>query len=272
MDTTLQNTSQVALNSQLLMPVIGFGVWQIPDGEEVKNAVSWALEAGYRLIDTAKIYGNETGVGLALAQTSIPREDIFLTTKLWNADQGYDSAHEAIEASLSRLQQEYVDLYLIHWPSDDADTRQASWKALEEIQAASKARAIGVSNYSVENLEEMKSYANITPAVNQVEFHPFNYDAKLLNYCREEGIVLEAYSPLARGWNLNHTKINEIAAKCGKSNAQVLIRWSLQHGCVPIPKSSHKERIQENLNVFDFELAPEDMDALDSLNENKSVL
>ncbi len=272
MDTSLQSDSKVKLENGLCMPVIGLGVWQAADGEEVKQAIAWALQAGYRLIDTAKIYGNEAGVGSALAEAAVPRQDIFLTTKLWNADQGYESAHEAIDQSLSRLQQEYVDLYLVHWPSEDKDIRQASWKAMEEIHASGKAKAIGVSNYSIENLEEMKNYANLMPAVNQVEFHPFKYNARLLNYCREHSIVLEAYSPLARGWKLNDQRIDEVSVKYDKTNAQVLIRWSLQHGCVPIPKSVHKERIQENIDVFDFELALEDMDALDALNENKSVL
>ena len=272
MNASLQKESKVKLARGLPMPVIGLGVWQAADGEEVKQAIAWALQTGYRLIDTAKIYGNEEGVGSAITEASVSREDIFLTTKLWNTDQGYESALHAIDQSLARLKQEYVDLYLVHWPSEDKNTRQESWKAMEEIRAAGKAKAVGVSNYTIEHLEEMKNYTNIMPEVNQVEFHPFKYDARLLNYCREHNIVLEAYSPLARGLKLHDPRIGAIAGKYGKTNAQVLIRWSLQHGCVVIPKSVHKERIQENLDVFDFELALEDMDALDALNENRSVL
>jgi diketogulonate reductase-like aldo/keto reductase len=212
------------------------------------------------------------GVGSAIAEAPVPRGEIFLTTKLWNTDQGYETALKAIDESLARLAQPYVDLYLIHWPSEEHDVRKDSWKAMEEIVSQGKSKTIGVSNYTVEHLEEMKNYANMMPAVNQVEFHPFNYDAQLLNYCKENGIVLEAYSPLARGQKLNDPRIDAVSVKYEKTNAQVLIRWSLQHGCVVIPKSVHKERIEENMDVFDFELEQEDMDALDGLNENRSVL
>lgn len=268
----LGRASTVKLNNGLSMPVIGLGVWQAADGEEVKQAIAWAFEANYHLIDTAKIYGNEVGVGEAIAQAPVPRGEIFLTTKLWNLDQGYETTLKAIDESLVRLLQSYVDLYLIHWPSEDATVRKDSWKAMEEIQSLGKAKTIGVSNYSVEQLEEMKNYANVLPAVNQVEFHPFKYDAQLLNYCKENGIVVEAYSPLARGQKLNDPRIDAVSVKYEKTNAQVLIRWSIQHGCVVIPKSVHKERIEENINVFDFELEQEDMNALDALNVNQSVL
>ena len=181
MNASLQKESKVKRASGLTMPVIGLGAWQAADGEEVKQAIAWALQTGYRLIDTAKIYGNEEGVGSAITEASVSREDIFLTTKLWNTDQGYESALHAIDQSLARLKQEYVDLYLVHWPSEDKNTRQESWKAMEEIRAAGKAKAVGVSNYTIEHLEEMKNYTNIMPEVNQVEFHPFKYDARLLN-------------------------------------------------------------------------------------------
>jgi diketogulonate reductase-like aldo/keto reductase len=264
--------SVITLNNGIRMPRIGLGVWQAADGEEVRRAILWALEDGYRLIDTAKIYGNEKGVGAAIAAAPCAREEIFLTTKLWNENQGYEPALRAIDASLSRLGASYVDLYLVHWPSRDRTTREATWKAMEDILASGKAKAIGVSNYPVELLEETREYAAIMPAVDQVEFHPFLFQKELLAYCTEHGIALEAYSPLARGRKLDDARISAIAASYGKSNAQVLIRWSLQHGCITIPKSVRKERIAENIAVFDFELSGEDMDALDRLNGEDSML
>jgi diketogulonate reductase-like aldo/keto reductase len=264
--------SVITLNNGVAMPRIGLGVWQAEDGEKVQRAIRFALLDGYRLIDTAKIYGNEKGVGRAIAEADAPRETVFLTTKLWNDDQGYEPALRAIDASLARLSTNYVDLYLVHWPSRDRTTREATWKAMEEILASGKAKAIGVSNYSVDLLEEMREYANVMPAVDQVEFHPFLFQRELLAYCTERGIALEAYSPLARGRKLDDARISAISASYGKSNAQVLIRWSLQHGCICIPKSVRKERIAENISVFDFELSQMDMDMLDGLDARDSML
>jgi methylglyoxal/glyoxal reductase len=267
---TLEST--IALNNGINIPRFGLGVWQAKDGEEVKQAILWAIEAGYRLIDTAKVYGNENGVGEAIAGSPVPREQLFITTKLWNLDQGYDTALNAIDASLERLGLTYVDLYLVHWPSKDGATRKDSWRAMEEILKRGKAKAIGVSNYTIEDLEEMKTYATVMPSVNQIELHPFWYQKELAEYCQQNNIVVEAYSPLARAERLSDPRILAIATKYGKSAAQVLIRWSLQHGWVVIPKSVHRERIVENKDVFDFELKEEDMEALDALNENQSVL
>lgn len=264
--------SKVTLNNGITMPVLGLGVWKAQDGDEVKQAVSWAIEAGYTLIDTAKIYGNEGGVGEAVREAHVPREDLFITTKLWNADQGYENAHKAIDESLARLHVRYVDLYLVHWPSKDAEERKETWRAMEEILKSGKASAVGVSNYTIEHLQEMQSYSTLVPAVNQIEFHPFWYQEALLHYCKQQGTVVEAYSPLARAERLSEPQIVAIAQKLGKSPAQVLIRWSLQHGCVVIPKSVHRERIIENKEVFDFELTDEDMALLNALNENQSVL
>jgi len=269
---TLHVQSTVMLNNGIFMPRLGLGVWQAADGDEVKRAIAWALKAGYRLIDTAKIYGNEEGVGEAIAASPIAREDMFITTKLWNTDQGYESARTAIDGSLLRLGLTYVDLYLVHWPSKDKETRTATWKAMEEILQSGKARAIGVSNYTVEHLREMKEYTNVVPAINQIELHPFWYQEDILSYCKEEGIVVEAYSPLARAFRLSDPRITAIAEKYGKTPAQVLIRWSLQLGCVVIPKSVHEGRIYENKDVFDFELDASDMEALCALNENESVI
>jgi diketogulonate reductase-like aldo/keto reductase len=272
----LTKDSKILLNNQTQIPVIGFGVFRISEGEEVVNAVKWALEAGYRLIDTAMIYGNEEGVGKAIKESGIPREEIFITTKLWNTDQGYESALKAIDVSLAKLGMDYVDLYLIHWPTasgnrekfESINKREETWKAMEEIYKSGKAKAIGVSNYMINHLEEMKKYAKILPAVNQVEFHPFLFKEDLLNYCKENNIVVEAHSPLIHGEKLDNEVIKKIAEKYKKGGTQVLLRWSLQHGCIPIPKSSKRERIEENLNVFDFELSDEDMKKLNDLNVN----
>lgn len=258
------------------MPALGLGVWEA-DGNDAAQAVSWALDAGYRLIDTAMIYGNEKQVGDAIKKSSVPREDIFLTTKVWNADQGYVSTLKAIDASLKRLDMDYVDLYLVHWPFTDLHTmsgnkRAETWKAMEEILASEKAKSIGVSNYAINHLEEMKSYAQTMPAVNQIEFHPFWFRKQLMEYCHENEIAVEDYCPLSRGKMIGDERLTEIAEKYGKSNAQILIRWGLQHGNIIIPKSVHQERIKENIDVFDYALSDEDMMLLDGLNDNDSIL
>ena len=264
------------LNNGLEMPVLGLGTWKSKDGDEVKNAVLWALEAGYRMIDTAKAYGNEQGVGRAIAESKIPREEIFVTTKLWNEDQGYESGLMAINASLSRLNMDYVDLYLIHWPftnfTEGENRRNDTWKAMEEILRSGKAKAIGVSNYTIAHLEEMKAYANIPPVINQVEFHPFLFQKELMDYCQKSNIVLEAYSPLSRGLKMQDSRITAIAEKYHKNNAQIMLRWSIQHGNIVIPKSVTQARIKENINIFDFELAAEDMATLDGVNENYRIV
>ncbi|MCL5435913.1 MAG: aldo/keto reductase [Patescibacteria group bacterium] len=276
-NSNLTSLSRIPLGNGAAIPVLGLGTYKIPEGQAVEDSVTWALAAGYRHIDTAKIYGNETGVGRGIAKSRISREEIFVTTKLWNADQGYKKALAAIDASLSRLGLNYVDLYLIHWPFTShhrilgktlGNKRAETWGAMEEILKSGKAKAVGVSNYTIEHLEEMKTYMKIPPAVDQVEFHPFLYQKDLQEYCNEHQIVLEAYSPLMHGKRLEDERIGATASVYGKTNAQVLIRWSLQHGCVVLPKSMRKERIFENSQVFDFVLSPEEMAALDSLNED----
>lgn len=270
----LNINSKITLNNGTKMPVIGFGTFQIPEGEEVFNSVKWALEAGYRMIDTAMTYQNEEGVGSAIRESGISREEIFVTTKLWNTDQGYENTLKAIEVSLAKLGLSYVDLYLIHFPSASEDRnitidkRKETWKAMEEIYQKGLAKAIGVSNFTIKHLSEMKNYAKVMPTVDQVEFHPFLYQEELLNYCKKNNIVLEAYRSLTGAKKLPNTVIENISKKYGRTDAQILIRWALQHGCVSIPKSVHKERIIENLNVFDFELKDEDMKTLNDLNEN----
>lgn len=270
----LNINSKVKLNNGIEMPVIALGTYKVPDGDDVMNEITWALEAGYRSIDTAKIYKNEEGVGKAIKNFSIKREEIFITTKLWNADQGYDTTLQSIDESLHKLGLDYVDLYLVHWPTADVNAKESinkridTWKAMEEIYASGKAKAIGVSNYTVKHLEEMKDYAKVLPAVNQVEFHPYLFQKELLEYCNDNQIILEAYRPLTNGQRIDNPVLGNLARKYNKTNAQILIRWSLQHGCVPLPKSMKQKHIKENIEVFDFMLADSEMEEIDSLNEN----
>lgn len=264
----LRLDSRVRLNDGAAMPVLGLGLWQA-HGKECVTAVRTALALGYRLFDTATIYGNEKEVGQAVRESGVPREDMFLTTKVWNSEQGYESTLTACEASLRRLGTDYVDLYLIHWPAQHR--RLDTWRALLKLQGEGKARSIGVSNYTVRHLEEVRAASPVLPAANQIELHPFLHPVDVTEYCRQKGIQVEAYSPLTRGRRLSDRTVTRIGGKYRRTPAQVLIRWSLQHGFVPIPKSTRLEHIRENATVFDFELAPEDMKALDALNEGYHV-
>ncbi len=258
--------STIKLNNNIEIPRFGLGVYLSKPGKKTFDAVTWALEAGYRHIDTAKAYRNEGDVGKAIKESGIKREEIFVTTKLWNTDQGYENALKAFNESLDDLGFDYVDLYLIHWPVEEK--RRESWRALENIYKEGRARSIGVSNYTIKHLKEMDNYTEVKPAINQVEFHPFLFQKDLLDYCTIKEIQLEAYSPLARAEKLNDQNLKEIAGKYLKSPAQLMIRWSLQHNLVVIPKSVNKERIVENSRVFDFKIAEEDMEKLDLLNED----
>jgi len=248
------------------MPILGIGVWKMSPGEETRNALKYALGAGYRLIDTARLYGNERDVGWAVRASGIPRDEIFVTTKLWNSDHGYDAAVKAFNRSVRELDLGYIDLYLIHWPV--SGLRGDSWRALTKLYEEGKCRAIGVSNYTIHHLEELLAASRVVPAVNQVEFSPFLYQKPLLDYCRKEEIQLEAYSPLTKGARLGDSRLANLAAKYRRTPAQILIRWAIQHDVIVIPKSSRPERILENSRVFDFEISPADMDALDSLSED----
>jgi diketogulonate reductase-like aldo/keto reductase len=256
------------------LPKIGFGTWQLEDGDETFNAVTNALDAGYRLIDTARIYGNEASVGRAIAASNVARSDLIVTTKLWMSDMGYESALQAFDASLERLGLEYIDLYLVHWPGSDAGNRKDSWKALEEIKQSSRVKQIGVSNYQVDHLEELLKYANVAPAVNQIEFHPFifNKQKPILDFSIKNDISIEAYSPLAQASKLNHPLLMELAKKYDKSPAQIMLAWAIAHNTVPLPRSSNKERIAQNFDIFDFKLKQEDIEQMNKLSNGRSVL
>ena len=257
--------SHLLTNQKNSVPVLGLGVWKSKP-KECYSAVKAAIEFGYRHIDTAAIYGNESEVGEAIRDSGIPRADLFIVTKLWNADQGYDQAQVAVDKSLQKLGLEYVDMYLIHFPV--SGKRNDSWRALEKIKESGKAKSIGVSNFMVNHLEELLENTSILPAMNQVEFHPFLNDKKLDEYCQNKGILLEAYSPLAHVKKLEDPKVTDLSKKYGKTNAQILIRWGLQKGFVVIPKSVNPLRIAENGNVFDFQISKEDMTEMEDWNEN----
>jgi diketogulonate reductase-like aldo/keto reductase len=257
------------LNNGNTIPQLGFGVFQI-DADEVIEPVSTALEAGYRLIDTAAAYGNEQGVGKAIANSGIPRDELFVTTKLWNSDQGYDEALRAFDTSLSKLGLDYVDLYLIHWPTPKRDLYVATWKAFEKIYSEGRAKAIGVSNFHANHLNRLADECDITPALDQVELHPGLPQVELRDYHSEHGILTEAWSPIGQGKGLlDDPQLTAIADRVGRSPAQVVLRWHIQHGTVVIPKSATPDRIRENIEVFDFELEQGDMAALDAFGSGQ---
>jgi diketogulonate reductase-like aldo/keto reductase len=262
---TLTLQSRVRLNDGREMPMFGLGVWQAtPD--ETLFAVNTALQEGYRLVDTAKLYRNEAEVGQAVRQSGVPRDQVWVTTKLWNSDHGYDKTLRAAEASARALDLGPIDLYLIHYPVPEL--RLESWRALIRLRDEGVVRSIGVSNFTVRHLEQLIADSGVVPAVNQVEFHPFLYQKELLDYCRAQGIQLQAYCPLTQGLRLGHPTVVRVAQHVGRTPAQVLIRWGLQHGVLEIPKSVHAPRIHENAQVFDWELPADAMAALDGLNED----
>lgn len=260
----------VTLHDGAEMPQLGFGTWQIPAGE-AQERVEEALAAGYRHVDTAAAYGNEAGVGAAVAATGVRREDVFVTTKLWNSEQGYDSALRAFEQSLRRLGTGYVDLYLIHWPLPDRDLYLDTWRAFERIREEGGARSIGVSNFRVPDLERLQREAGRLPTVNQVELHPRFQQAELRAWHAAHGIATEAWSPLAQGDLLEDGTVRTVAAHHHKSPAQAILRWHLQLGNVVIPKTATPERIRENFEVFDFELSEDDMAAIERLDGGSRV-
>lgn len=261
----LNITSTIKMNNGVEIPRFGLGTWQSASGDEAQNAVRWALEAGYRHIDTAAVYGNEQDVGAAIAASGVARSELFLVTKVWNDDQGYDKTLRAFEASAKKLRTDYFDLYLIHWPVKEL--RQDTWKALIRLAEEKRCRAVGVSNFTTRHLQELLAGTPLVPAANQIELSPFLQRRELVDLCRHAGITVEAYSPLARGRKLEDPRLLAVAQQHGKTAAQVAIRWALQHNLVVIPKSVRKERILENAQVFDFVLTPADMQVLDALDE-----
>lgn len=255
--------STISLNDGRAIPRLGLGVYLISEGKSCETALRRAFDVGYRHIDTATFYRNEEGVGWAIRESGIPREKLFVTTKLWNSD--HDDPERALDTSLRKLNMDYVDLYLIHYPVSE---RERSWRVLEELQAKGKARSIGVSNFTIRHLTELLAECAVVPAVNQVELHPYLYQSDLLDFCRSKNIVVEAYSPLTHGAKLNDKKLTAVAKRYSKSAAQILIRWALQRNTVVLPKSANPARIAENAAVFDFEISAADMQTLDGFNED----
>ena len=265
----LKIDSTVKLHNGVEMPIFGLGTWALK-GENCIQAISWAIEMGYRLIDTAALYGNEKEIGKAIEESNIPREQLFITSKVWNSDQGYENTLRAFEKSLKRLKMSYLDLYLIHWPV--TGLRNDTWKALQKLYENDRVRAIGVSNFTIQHIDELLNITSLTPMVNQVEFSPFLYQKNLLEYCNSKNIQLEAYCPLTRGSRFNDPTLKAISLKYHKGVPQILIRWGLQHKIIEIPKSGNKQHIKENSDVFNFELNANDMNQLDALNEDSRIV
>lgn len=270
--TTTRTGPVLSLNSGATIPQLGFGVFKV-DPAETERIVSDALELGYRHIDTAAIYGNEEGVGRAIAASGIPREDLFITTKLWNDDQGTQSAHDAIDASLEKLGLDAVDLYLIHWPTPQRDLYRESWKAMQQIQADGKATSIGVSNFLVEHLENLLADGGTVPAVNQIELHPALQQREVVEFSRANGIQIESWGPLGQGKYplFDEPSVTDAASAHDKTPAQVVLRWHLQNGIIVFPKSNSRARIAENLDLFDFELTDAEMAAITALERDGRV-
>lgn len=259
----------ITLNNNLKMPQLGFGVWQVEDAEATK-AVAKALETGYTSIDTAMIYKNEIGVGKALKETKTPREELFITTKVWNSDQGYENTLRAFDESLERLGLDYVDLYLIHWPTPEFDDYIDTYKAMEKLYKDGRVKAIGVCNFEIEHLERLLAECDVPPVLNQVECHPYLAQNELKAFCAKHDIYVEAWSPLDQGGEvLEDETIQKIAAAHSKTPAQAVLRWHLQNNTIVIPKSVTPSRIEENFNVFDFELTPDEMEQINALNKDR---
>jgi diketogulonate reductase-like aldo/keto reductase len=259
------NQPFTTLNNGIKMPLLGLGVYAMYN-KEAEQAVTDALEIGYRLIDTAAMYLNENEIGNAVRKSNLPRDEIFITTKVADTDQGYDAALRAFDRSLKKLQVEYVDLYLVHWPIKGK--RKETWLALEKLYADKRVKAIGVANYVVPFLEEMESYKSTWPMLNQVEFTPWLFNRLLLDYCSQRIIQLQSYSPITRGKKLGDSRLTEICNKYHKSPAQVVLRWNIDHGISTIPKSSNKKRLQENFDIMDFSLTQEEVAFIDGFNED----
>ena len=263
-------TDTYKLNNGVEIPCVGFGTWQTPDGETAVNSVKAALAAGYRHIDTAAVYGNEVSVGKAIKESGVAREEIFVTSKVWNACRGYETTLAAFEETLKKLELDYLDLYLIHWPANALqfdnwdEINLETWRAMTELYRAGKIRAIGVSNFLPHHLESIVK-TDVVPAINQIEFHPGQMQKKTVEYCKAHGILVEAWSPLGTGRMLNNEQLAEIASHYGMSVAQLCIRWCLQNGTLPLPKSVTPSRIEQNTQVFEFSISDEDMAAINAM-------
>jgi 2,5-diketo-D-gluconate reductase A len=266
----MSDVATIALNDGWTMPVVGFGVFLVP-ADQTQAAVTAALDAGYRSIDTAALYRNEAAVGTAISECGVPREDLFVTTKVWNSDQGFESTFAAFDRSMRRLGLDNLDLYLIHWPTPARDLYVDTWRALERLQADGRVRSIGVSNFGVDHLQRLLDECQVVPAVNQVELHPQMTQAALRRFHDEHGIVTEAWSPLARGAMLGRVPIVSLAEKYAKTPAQLILRWHLQLGNVVIPKSVTRARIRENLAIFDFEIADDDMAEISAMDTGTRI-
>jgi diketogulonate reductase-like aldo/keto reductase len=265
------NVPMITLNNGVEMPQVGFGVWRITPDENATRAVLTAFDAGYRAVDTARIYTNEAGVGVALAQSGLAREEVFVTTKLWNRDQGYDSTMRALDCSLAKLGTDYVDLYLIHWPVPYYSRFAETWRAFEKIYADGRARAIGVSNFEPDHLRVLIDSANVVPAVNQIELHPYLQQSELRKLHKELGIATEAWSPLGQGKLFGDPTIRQIAERTGHTAAQVMLRWQIQLGHIIVPKSATESRIRENLAIFDFALGDAEMVTLSGMHRGERI-
>jgi diketogulonate reductase-like aldo/keto reductase len=261
----------ITLHNGVKIPQVGLGVFRSQDGDEVEKAVGCAFDAGYRLIDTAAAYQNEVGVGKAIKRSGLSREDIFVTTKLWNADHAYNDALRAFDHSLKQLDCDYIDLYLIHFPAPIFNMYQQAWKALEKLYENKRVRAIGVSNFKPHHLDELLKDGNIVPAINQIELHPLLHQKEIQQYCLDRDILIESYSPLMEGKVLDHPIITNLAETYGKTPAQIILRWHIQSGFVVIPKSIKPNRIQENISLFDFDLSENDMQIIESMDMKQRV-
>ena len=267
MSISLEST--VPLHGSIDIPLLGFGVYKVKDGDAVEDAITVALSCGYRHLDTAALYRNERGVGRAIAASGINRSDLFVTTKLWNSDQGYESTLAAIDRSLGKLGLDYVDLYLVHWPKPEHT--EGTWRAMEEIQRSGKARAIGVSNFLTNHLDQLAETATVMPSINQVEFHPHLQSPELITYCDDHNIVLEAWSPLKHGEIIGDPSLQAIADAHGVTIPQVVLRWMLQRGIVAIPKSVTPSRIAENAALYGFELSPNEIALINTMDRDDRV-
>jgi diketogulonate reductase-like aldo/keto reductase len=261
----LNINSKLKLNNDVEIPDLGLGTYRITGQKEIDKALHSAFDAGYRSIDTAAAYDNEEEIGKSIKKSSAPREEIFITTKLDNSNHGYEAAKKAFDKSLKKLDCDYIDLYLIHWP---VEGREESWKAMEELLESGKCKSIGVSNYMVKHLEEHMEKSSVVPAVNQIELNPFVFEADVLDYCKNHNIAVQAYTPITKGKKFKDPEIKRLSEKYEKTPAQVMLRWAIQHNVIVIPKSSTPERIKENADIFDFNIDDEDMEVLNSLDES----